>query len=1768
MPHPAAHVSVSAVLRDEPPRSESLPIRSGEDDSPSTAALINSVARALTVPQNDPEARVATRRVTAASASALTSSHAARRIAAQLALPADDPQAVALAAEAATLTAHSSDRGASTASKWNSARAAHFEELLAHASMVDATGREASSSAGSSSAPYAGAPSTGLSASWLRERVASTLSGTEGDVSPGEAAASMLSLLQDEKRSAEEIQGMLFDALSYDFEAVAEVLARRAEIIAIGDAVLADCLGEVTAAPVHNPRELGAARRRQRDRRLNAQDGPRPTLSGSAAAELQRQFPGINPEGAIGVVDSVGLPAGSTRVNGDGYEEIFIPPPKSASRVHKLIEVKDAFVEHPELLQAMRGVTTFNRLQSIVFPVAYQSPENMLVCAPTGAGKTNVALLTIFQQIIAVKKHEQRNFKIVYVAPMKALAAEVVEKFGKKLAPLGLRVREYTGDMNLTRKEAAETHVLVTTPEKWDVVTRKRASSLSTSITLLIVDEVHLLHDDRGAVLESIVARTLRLSETAQTRIRLVGLSATLPNYQDVADFLKVNPDRGLFHFDSGYRPVPLSQAFIGVSAGTESNSFASRRKNETRMGELTWDKVRDSLQRGHQAMVFVHSRKATASSARELIELANKDGIENIFVGGSSPAANGDVSPMPTWAAREISKARSSDIRELASKGIGIHNAGLPRPDRKLVERLFAEGLLRVMCCTATLAWGVNLPARTVVIKGTDVYNAEKGGFEQLGMLDVMQIFGRAGRPQFDTEGEGVIITKHENLGRYLSLLTAAVPIESTLGASTSKLADHLNAETVSGTVRSIGEGVKWLSYTYLSVRMPKNPLVYGIDWDDVAADPHLHSRRATLVEQAARALDDARMCRYNPKNGTVAATELGRVCSHFYVSHRTVVIWNDLLEDMSWIPEDSDSEAGRGFMYSAILHAVSQASEFEQLRSRNEEEKELETLRRACPPNIELKSGPETKEGKVAILLMAYISRIPVRMSDLSYISQSCTRLLRAFFEITMRKGIQGVALAALELARASECQIWPFQHPLLQFSYHARRGSGFVIPREIIAHLVEIGSKGTLSSLRKLDDSEFTSIVRFPKNAQIVKRSTRSIPIMSIVDTLVGPISQTLLRFRVVLRPEFTWNDSIHGNIESWWFWIEDKHMNRVYYSERITLNKEQVEQFSSIGDSGKQGASAPKELVLDLKVPVFSPPSSHYWMKVESEHWHTGGGSTKMLNLSNMALPQAEPPHTELLDLRPLRVRRVLPFHFAKSYFNQFTHFNPMQTQLFHALYNSSVNLFASLPLGSGKTVLAELAMFQAVRDSPTKSVIYIAPCESLARKRGLDWKRRFSTDVFSRIVGVFGDNSQVDHAQKGTLFVTTPAGLLTLSLSWTLPYFRENVSLVIADDLHLTGEPGGHELEFAVSRMKYLSTDPGKQSTGRDASEVRMVGLSAPLANPMEYANWLDVNMNDGVFHFSSRVRHVPCKIELVGIDEELFLHRMQSMNRLIYSSIVKLGFRQGVIVFTSSPKQVKLTAQDLLRNESLDGKEGLFSRNSSLDVPEMRSLMDGIADPDVRRFLRSGIIVVHPALPRRDQDMIAKVFELGYCKVLITTFDAAWSTSFRGTNVIVKGTERYCVDEQRFVDIGIVNILQMIGKAGRANLDDKSEVFVLAHERKKTLLRTLLFNPLPVESQLHHNYGVHMQREVKAGRVRNAQDACDALSWTFLFRRILMNPAFYGVRTHGKKDVSVKKGDLDRFCSSLAVTSLSELWKSGEITVAPSTSEKRRDSSK
>lgn len=182
--------------------------------------------------------------------------------------------------------------------------------------------------------------------------------------------------------------------------------------------------------------------------------------------------------------------------------------------------------------------------------------------------------------------------------------------------------------------------------------------------------------------------------------IRIVGLSATLPNYLDVARFLNVDPKRGLFFFDSRFRPVPLAQTFIGVKS-------QSKLMQQQQMDEVSYDKCVAQLRAGNQVMIFVHARNATLKTALKLRDMAKENGDISLFQVPEQSKEYGD-------AQKQMLKSRNKQLREIFDDGFAVHHAGLLRSDRNLVERLFSQGHVRVLVCTATLAWGVNLPVIT----------------------------------------------------------------------------------------------------------------------------------------------------------------------------------------------------------------------------------------------------------------------------------------------------------------------------------------------------------------------------------------------------------------------------------------------------------------------------------------------------------------------------------------------------------------------------------------------------------------------------------------------------------------------------------------------------------------------------------------------------------------------------------------------------------------------------------------------------------------------------------------------------------------------------------------------------------------------------------------------------------------------------------------------------------------------------------------------
>lgn len=1539
--------------------------------------------------------------------------------------------------------------------------------------------------------------------SWLRDACDQIVGESTSQLSQDDLPMAICRVLDSDK-PGEEIAGDLLDLVGDGaFEIVQDLLLHRKELVDAIHRGLSLLKSDKTASntqsrmpsygtqvtiQTESAKQIDKLRRKEEKRnRRGTEHGVESDVSVASFSSLLQASERKNPfDNLIGLgpgphsLSVTALPQGTVRKHYKGYEEVIIPPTPTTEMKpgEKLIEIKelDDFAQ-----AAFHGYKSLNRIQSWIFQTVYYTNENILVCAPTGAGKTNIAMISVLHEIGQHFKDgylHKDEFKIVYVAPMKALAAEVTSTFSHRLSPLNMTVRELTGDMQLSKSELEETQMIVTTPEKWDVITRKSSDmSLSMLVKLLIIDEVHLLNDDRGPVIEALVARTLRQVESTQTMIRIVGLSATLPNYLEVAQFLRVSPETGLFFFDSSYRPVPLAQQYIGIS----EQNFAAR--NDL-LNEICYKKVVDSLKQGHQAMVFVHSRKDTAKTAEKLVELARNNEDLELF--------RNDEHPQFALFKKEVMKSRNKDLVELFGSGVGVHHAGMLRADRGLTERLFSGGLLKVLVCTATLAWGVNLPAHTVVIKGTQLYDPKAGGWRDLGMLDVMQIFGRAGRPQFDKSGEGIIITSHDKLAYYLRLLTSQLPIESQFISS---LKDNLNAEVALGTVTNVKEACAWLGYTYLFIRMRQNPLAYGIGWDEVIEDPSLSLKQRALVTDAARALDKAKMMRFDEKSGNFYCTELGRIASHFYIQYSSVETYNELLRRHM-----NDSE---------VIDMVAHSSEFENIVVREEEQNELEMLlRSSCP--LEVRGGPSNKHGKISILIQLYISRGSIDtfslVSDASYISASLARIMRALFEICLRRGWSEMSLFMLEYCKAVDRQIWPHQHPLRQFDKD--------LSAEILRKLEERGYD--LDHLQEMEEKDIGTLIRYAPGGRLVKQYLGYFPLIQLSAT-VSPITRTVLKLDLLIIPEFIWKDRFHGAAQRWWILVEDSENDHIYHSELLTLTKRMIR-----GEPHK----------LSFTVPIFEPHPPQYYIRAVSDSW-LHAESFYTISFHNLALPEARTSHTELLDLKPLPVTSLGNKTYEALY--SFSHFNPIQTQIFHILYHSDNNVLLGAPTGSGKTIAAELAMLRLFNTQPDMKVIYIAPLKAIVRERMNDWRKHLVSQLGKQMVEMTGDYTpDLMALLSADIIISTPEKWDGISRNWHSRSYVTKVGLVILDEIHLLGADRGPILEVIVSRMRYISSQTERA--------VRFVGLSTALANASDLADWLGVG-EIGLFNFKPSVRPVPLEVHIQGYPGKYYCPRMNSMNKPAYAAICTHSPTKPVIIFVSSRRQTRLTALDLIQFAASDEHPRQFL---TMTEEVLQMVLSQVTDQNLRHTLQFGIGLHHAGLNERDRSLVEELFANNKIQVLVCTSTLAWGVNLPAHLVIIKGTEYYDGKAKRYADFPITDILQMMGRAGRPQYDQHGKAVILVHEPKKSFYKKFLYEPFPVESSLREQLHEHINAEIVTGTICHKEDAMHYLTWTYLFRRLMVNPAYYGLE-------NAEAETLNSYLSRLVQTTFEDLEDSGCI---------------
>ncbi|MEM1607378.1 MAG: DEAD/DEAH box helicase [Candidatus Bathyarchaeia archaeon] len=514
---------------------------------------------------------------------------------------------------------------------------------------------------------------------------------------------------------------------------------------------------------------------------------------------------------------------------------------------------------HPEVKKVLaeEGIRELFPPQADAVKAGALDGRNLLLASPTASGKTLIA------ELCALKHVLENGGKVLYLAPLKALANEKYEEFKKYSVirkPDGRHVSVgiSTGDFDSSDPWLGKFDIIVTTNEKCDSLLRHRAPWIN-EITLVVADEVHLLNDvERGPTLEVVLARLMQLNPN----IQVLALSATVKNHDEIAEWL------GARAITTEWRPVKLREGIL-LDDEVQFKDGGSIKVNRL-VKDPSINLALHAVKQGGQALIFASSRKSAVNLSRKaapevgaLLSKSLKRSLENI---AEEILSSGE-------------RTRLSDLlAELVRNGVAFHHAGLSGVHRKIIEDSFRDGKIKVLTATPTLAFGVNLPARMVVI--SDYRRYEPGyGYYPISVLEYKQMVGRAGRPKYDDVGEAVLVARTEEERSYLMesfVLAKPERIWSKLGVER-VLRSHVLA-TIASEFAYSEQGI----YDFFSKTL------YAYQYD-------IGAIKGT-INRILRFLYDEGMIKY--EGGFIRATEFGARVSQLYIDPASAIIIRDALK------------------------------------------------------------------------------------------------------------------------------------------------------------------------------------------------------------------------------------------------------------------------------------------------------------------------------------------------------------------------------------------------------------------------------------------------------------------------------------------------------------------------------------------------------------------------------------------------------------------------------------------------------------------------------------------------------------------------------------------------------------------------------------------------------------------------------------------------------------------------------------------------------
>ncbi len=457
------------------------------------------------------------------------------------------------------------------------------------------------------------------------------------------------------------------------------------------------------------------------------------------------------------------------------------------------------------------GITELYPPQADAIKAGLLEGKNLVAAIPTASGKTLLAEFAMLKSIL----DENKRGKALYIVPLRALASEKFDSFRKfesikKTSGRGISTAISTGDYDSAEEWLGNFDIIVATSEKVDSLLRNRTHWME-EITIVIGDEIHLIDSpDRGPTLEIVIAKLMRMNPNMQ----LIALSATIGNAAEIAKWLSAEL------VVSNWRPIELKE---GVFFGNAINFINSQREIKQTHRDSTISLVMDTLAEGGQCLIFESSRKNA-----EALALRVGTSISSLLTGETKEKLH--VLANEIRESSEVEAARK--LAQCIENGTAFHHAGLISEQRRIIENGFRAGTIKVIAATPTLAAGLNLPARRVIIKGYRRYDVNFG-LVPIPVLEYKQMAGRAGRPRLDPYGESVLVAKtYDELEELMQQYVCAEveKIWSKLG-SENALRTHILSTIATGFARSMEELLEFMGATFYSTQQEPWSLKVVID-------------------------------------------------------------------------------------------------------------------------------------------------------------------------------------------------------------------------------------------------------------------------------------------------------------------------------------------------------------------------------------------------------------------------------------------------------------------------------------------------------------------------------------------------------------------------------------------------------------------------------------------------------------------------------------------------------------------------------------------------------------------------------------------------------------------------------------------------------------------------------------------------------------------------------------------------------------------------